>query len=177
LLITLIRVSEIWDVIDFKVEFKPGSSNVVADALSGHNVEASAKLADLSALSFHLFNTLRREIDDAPVLHSLWYEVQVGPHGNKWRMVDGLMTMAGRVYLPPDSASLTPVLQHAHDAGHEGMECTLHRLCINFHLPGALSTVRDHVRAWATCQRNKREHLHCDRTTSVRGFIDQDQLE
>jgi hypothetical protein len=145
---------------DFRIEFKPGSSNVVADALSRHDVEASAKLAALSTPSFHLFDTLRREIDDTPELHNLREEVQVGHHGDKWRVVDGLITMSGCVYLPPALASLAAMLQHAHDVGHEGVEHTLHRLRVDFHLPSALSMVHDHVRACVTCQQNKSEHLH-----------------
>jgi hypothetical protein len=84
----------------------------------------------------------------------------VGHCGDKWCMVDGLITMSGRVYLPPSSVSLAVVLHHAHDAGHEGVECTLHWLRVDFYLSGVLSIVQDHVRACAMCQRNKSKHLH-----------------
>jgi hypothetical protein len=47
-----------------------------------------------------------------------------------------------------------------HDEGHEGIERTMHQLCVDFYLPGALSIVRDRVRACATCEWNKSEHLH-----------------
>jgi hypothetical protein len=75
-------------------------------------------------------------------------------------MVDGLITMSGRVYLPPSSASLAVVLHHVQDAGHEGVECTLHWLRADFYLSGVLSIVQDHVRVCAMCQRNKSKHLH-----------------
>jgi hypothetical protein len=145
---------------DFRVEFKTGSSNVVANALLHRDVEASAELAALSAPSFHLFDTLQRKIDDTPELRSPRDEVQAGHRGDKWRVVDGLITMSGRVYLPLDSTLMAAVLQHAHDVGHEGVERTLHRLRIDFHLPDALTIVWDHVRACMACQRNKSEHLH-----------------
>jgi hypothetical protein len=60
-------------------------------------------------------------------------------------MVDGLITIEGRVYLPPASACLVVALQNAHGSGYEGIECTMHRLCIDFYLSGALSIVQDHV--------------------------------
>jgi hypothetical protein len=124
---------------------------VVADTLSCRDVEALVELAALSALLFHLFDTLRREIDDTPMLRSLRDEVQAGHRGDKWCVVDGLITMSGCVYLPPDSTSLVAVLQHANDVGHEGVELTLHRLSVDLQLSGSLSIVRERVWACVTC--------------------------
>jgi hypothetical protein len=44
--------------------------------------------------------------------------------------------------------------------GHEGMEKTLHRLQMDFHVPGARALVWDFIRACTLCQRHKSEHLH-----------------
>ena len=41
---------------DFRVEYKPGAANVVADALSRRDEEASATMAVLSTPSFALFD-------------------------------------------------------------------------------------------------------------------------
>jgi hypothetical protein len=43
---------------------------------------------------------------------------------------------------------------------HEGIAKTLQQLCLDFHVPGMQVVVQDFVRACATCQRNKSEHLH-----------------
>jgi hypothetical protein len=43
---------------DFKVEFKPGMTNVVADALSCRDMEETAKVVALSVPSFPLFGDL-----------------------------------------------------------------------------------------------------------------------
>jgi len=45
---------------DFRVEYKPGIANVVADALSRHDEEAAAACMLLSAPSFELFDSLRK---------------------------------------------------------------------------------------------------------------------
>lgn len=62
--------------------------------------------------------------------------------------------------MPAASPSLPAILAAAHDAGHEGVQKTLHRLRADFHIPGARTVVQDYVRVCVTCQRNKSEHLH-----------------
>lgn len=47
-----------------------------------------------------------------------------------------------------------------HKEGHEGVHRTLHRLRRDFHFPNMKQVVQDFVRACATCQRYKSEHLH-----------------
>jgi hypothetical protein len=44
---------------DFRVEYMPGSSNIVANNLSHHDTEATTKLLALSTQSFHLFSSIR----------------------------------------------------------------------------------------------------------------------
>ena len=47
-----------------------------------------------------------------------------------------------------------------HEDGHEGVQCTLHRLRRDFHFPNMRQLVQDLVRSCVTCQRYKSEHLH-----------------
>ncbi|XP_066384913.1 uncharacterized protein [Miscanthus floridulus] len=77
-----------------------------------------------------------------------------------WSLLDGLVAFKGCPYIPPASPLLHEVLTAVHDDGHEGVQRTLHRLCWDFHLPNLRKTVQDHIRACATCQRYKSEHLH-----------------
>jgi hypothetical protein len=60
---------------DFKVEFKPGSSNVVSDALSRRDTEEEAAGMALSIPSFQLFDDIRDELDKDPDLQALKNEV------------------------------------------------------------------------------------------------------
>jgi len=55
---------------DFVVEYKPGSLNVVADALSRRE-EHSSELAALSAPRFEVFDQLRQEINGNSNLSAL----------------------------------------------------------------------------------------------------------
>jgi hypothetical protein len=87
-------------------------------------------------------------------------EVEAGSRGDKWAIVDDLVTVGGRVYVSPGSPSLPAILSAAHDISHEGFEKTLDRLRADFFVPGACMVVRDFVQACTTCQRNKGEKLH-----------------
>jgi hypothetical protein len=85
---------------DFRIEYKPGSTNVVADALSCRDTDEEAQLATLSTTSFDLFDMLRVAYDTDVALQQLRTEVAAGNRGDKWRVVDGLVTVASRIHIP-----------------------------------------------------------------------------
>jgi hypothetical protein len=145
---------------DFKVEYKSSAMNIVADALSRHDTAEAGELMALSLPTFALFDELRAELAGDPELRSMRDEVMAGERGEQWQVVDGLITMHGKLYVPASSSSVSRILESAHGIGHEGAEKTLHPLRADFHIPGARKAVRDFVRACATYQRNKTEQLH-----------------
>jgi transposase InsO family protein len=144
---------------DFHVEFKPGLSNVVVDALSHHDHDSGATVMALMAPSIQHFDNIWQEFATDPVLGKLKEEVVAGSHGDTWLIIDELVSVKGRVYLAPSSQSLSIALQHAHDTGHEGVERTLHRLRADFHVPGACGVVRAFVKVCIVCQCNKTKQL------------------
>jgi hypothetical protein len=136
---------------DFRVEFKPGTSNVVVDALSRRDTKVMMEIAALSAPSFHLFDDLHREFDTDPSLQELRVVVLAINHGNKWIVIDGLVLVGGRVYIPSASPCLQAALAGAHDMGDEGTEKTLHRLRMDFFVSDARTEMRDYVHACMMC--------------------------
>jgi hypothetical protein len=144
---------------DFSVEHKPGATNMVADALSRCHGEETGELAAISAPNFELFIDLRREVDSDPELLQLKQGMVVGDHSEDWAMVDGLITVSGRVFMPHTSALLPALLANAHGTGHEGIQKTLHHLRADFQILGAREVVRDFVQACVVCQQNKTEQL------------------
>jgi hypothetical protein len=145
---------------DFHVEDRPGSSNVVADALSHRDIDGTAMVAVLSAPTFHIFDALRHAFTTVPELIELHQETEAGGHGELWHVIDGLVTVKGKVYVPATSPVLEEILAMAHGVAHEGTEKTLHRLCVDFFITGAQAVVCPWVRTCLTCQKNKTEQLY-----------------
>jgi hypothetical protein len=144
---------------DFTVEYKAGSTNTVADALSKHDTEEPVLLA-ISGPTFNFVERLRQAHDTDPALVTLKEELIAGQRTGAWSLVDGLVAFQGRLYIPPASPLLHELVTAIHDDGHEGVQRTLHRLRRDFHSPNLRRTVQDYVRACATCQRYKSDHLH-----------------
>jgi hypothetical protein len=71
-----------------------------------------------------------------------------------------MVAFDGRLYIPLASPLLQEILAAVHEDGHEGVQCTVHRLCRDFHFPNMRRLVQDFVHACTTSQHNKSEHLH-----------------
>jgi hypothetical protein len=144
---------------DFAVEYKPGTRNTVADALSWRS-EEFVELTVLSTPAFTVFDTLRTESEEVAALRQLKEEIVASGCGDKWRVVNGIITRVSKVYMPADSAHLPAILSAVHDTGHEGAEKTLNKLHHDFYVSGAWTTIQEHVHTCAVYQLNKVEHLH-----------------
>lgn len=92
--------------------------NVVADALSRRDTEATAELAALSAPSFSIFDDLCREHEADPALKAIKDEIEQGVRAGQWGVVDNLVTFGGRVYVSRTSPSIPAIMAAAHGAGH-----------------------------------------------------------
>lgn len=83
---------------DFTVEYKPGASNVVADALSRRDtdlgLEEGAVLA-VSAPRFDFVDRLHQAQAADPALVALRDEVTSGTRGAPWAVVDGVLQFGG----------------------------------------------------------------------------------
>jgi hypothetical protein len=88
--------------------------------------------------------------------------VEVGTRGKLWAIKDGLITVAGHVYLLPSSPCVQLVLAVTHEAGREGIEKSLHPLRHDIHLPGTHTAVWDCVHSCIIYQQNKGDQLHPD---------------
>jgi hypothetical protein len=143
---------------DFVVEYKPGKSNIVADALSRRDAD-EAEAHAFSTPSFDFWNELRAQLRDHPDYQSTLADVEAGRKGSDWPVTDDFVTKARRVFIPASTSVVPHLLERAHTAGHEGVQRTLHRLRNDFHILGAKALVQEFVRDYAVCQQNKTSHL------------------
>ncbi|KAI4330765.1 hypothetical protein MLD38_029019 [Melastoma candidum] len=144
---------------DFTVEYKPGATNTVADALSRRDTDEGSVLA-ISTPRFDFIARLRQAQDIDPTLVAMKDEIHAGTRTSPWSLTDDMVTFDGRLYIPPTSPLLQEIMVAVHENGHEGVQRTVHRLRRDFHFPNMRRLVQDFIRACTTCQRYKSEHLH-----------------
>jgi hypothetical protein len=144
---------------DFSIEYKPGTTNVVADALSRRDTE-EGDLLTLSAPRFDFIDRLRQAQLSNPALVALSGDITAGDRQAPWSVVDGMVQFAWRLYIPPASPLVQEIMGAVHEDGHEGVQRTLTRLRRDFHFPNMKQLVQDWVRTCVVCQRYKSEHLH-----------------
>jgi hypothetical protein len=145
--------------LDFSVEYKAGSTNTVTDALSRRDTDEPTILA-ISGPGFDFVNRLRQAHATVPALVALKEELVAGQRPGSWSLLDGLVAFNGHLYIPPTSPLLHELIFVVHNDGHEGVQRTLHCLRRGFHSPNLRRAVQDYVRACATCQCYKWDHLH-----------------
>jgi hypothetical protein len=139
---------------DFTVEYKPGSSNVVADALSRRESPEDGTILVLSAPHFDVLDRLRQAQLTDPALIAIRDEVLAGTRWAPWAVIDNMIHYVGHLYVPPTSALLQELLASIHEEGHKGVQRTMHQLRCDFHFTNLKHVVQDYVRACATCQRH-----------------------
>jgi hypothetical protein len=144
---------------DFLVEYKAGSTNMVADALSRHDTDEPAILT-ISGPGFDFVDRLCQSHAIVPALAALKEELAAGQRPGSWSLHDGLVAFDDHLYVSPASPLLHELISAVHNDGHEGVQCTLHRLRRDFHSPNLRRAVQDYIRACATYQRYKSDHLH-----------------
>lgn len=132
------------------MEFNPGKTNTVADALSRRDEEVGAAHA-LSSPTFELYDEFRRETENLPDIIKPKEMIVAGTTSEAWSIVDGLVLHAGRVFVSSSSALWPKLLATAHGVGHEGTQKTLHRLHASFFNPHTHRLVRDYMKSCVIC--------------------------
>jgi hypothetical protein len=92
-------------------------------------------------------------------------------HGDQWRVINGLVTVRGRVYIPSSSSLAQEAIAGTHGTSHEGVQKTLHRLRVDFFMLAARAVVQDFVRACDIYQCHRTEQLQPARLLPPLDFL------
>lgn len=116
----------------YEIRYKPGSSNIVADALSRSLEPNSAEIHSLSVPQPIFLTELKSELAGDPFFISLRAKLEAKPHEYPdLSLRDGLILKKGRIWLSPSSKFRNILIREYHESlmgGHAGMAKTLQRL-------------------------------------------------
>lgn len=142
------------------IDYLPGKTNVVADALSRRPdlLSAITTVHTLGEVLTHLKASYGNDDESKAILHSLQHGTATG-----YTLQDGLILQLDgsqkRLYIPPSAQDLRrTLLAEHHDsvlAGHLGQDKTYACLQRNYWWPTMRRDVRDYITTCPSCQVNK----------------------
>ncbi|KAJ9542331.1 hypothetical protein OSB04_028837 [Centaurea solstitialis] len=130
---------------DFDIEYKPGATNIVADALSRMHSEDDTETVAFMSLSRPIIGLLESLKEEHRTLEG-------------FRVQDGLLIFHGRYYVGLQSKLKLPLLkefQETRSAGHCGTKKMPVGLSANFYWKDIRKMVNDFVRNCLICQQKK----------------------
>ncbi|KAH9685790.1 hypothetical protein KPL70_014094 [Citrus sinensis] len=130
----------------FRIEYKPGCTNLAADALSRVHEEAGADTSTVTASclpllsrpSFELLATLNLENSTLSDMIALHQQFAAGTLSRDYSLHNGFLFYHNRYYINPSSSLKEVLLAEFHSsplAGHVGIKRTLVRLAFTFFWP------------------------------------------
>ncbi|KAI3756929.1 hypothetical protein L6452_04461 [Arctium lappa] len=146
---------------NFEIEYKPGATNIVADALSRMHSEDDLEIAECMSLSqpiSGLLESLKEEHRTLQEVSDLIRRLQHGEGIVGFRVQDGLLIFQDRYYVGLQSKLKLPLLKEFHETrsvGHCGTKKMLVGLSAKFYWKGMRKMVDDFVRNCLVCQQTK----------------------
>lgn len=146
---------------NFDIEYKPGATNIVADALSRMYSEddlETTTFMSLSRLISGLLESIKEEHQTLEEVSALIQRLHQGEVLEGFRVQQGLLIYHDRYYVGLQSKLKLPLLQEFHDTKSDG-NCGTKKLMVGlspiFYLKDMKKMVADFVRNCLVCQQIK----------------------
>lgn len=155
------RWVEFMQQFDFDIEYRPGRSNVAADALS-RRADLQVGMMEAMAVEVvsNLSDDLTKKVKDGYEADEKCREILANPrdYGNHFTIHSGLIFCNRKLYVPDVRELKTELLQEAHDvplAGHMGIARTTDLLSRTYYWPNMNDDVKRFIKSCLSCQSNK----------------------
>jgi len=140
---------------DYIIQYKSGTENIVADALS--RVQGTEfLLMALSTINSDLLTLIEQGWSNDPILSDIIQQKQCNPAAfPKYQLVGGQLRRKGKLVIGNDPGLRQKILQWIHASptgGHSGRDTTLKRLKQLFFWKGMNKDVQKYIRECVVCQ-------------------------
>lgn len=163
----------------YTIEYKSGSSNAAADALSRvpeftsdtHPMASQFNSTSTDQVFLAIsrpvssdLKTLEQEVANDLYCQQIIAEISDNKSTTTgWSFSHGLLRYKGRIYLPENSTLIPILLAEYHSTllgGHSGVQRTVQRLTPHFYWKNMQQHVKDYVQSCDTCQKCKPTNQH-----------------
>ncbi|WVZ71633.1 hypothetical protein U9M48_020200 [Paspalum notatum var. saurae] len=148
--------------LQFKVQYKPGMHNQVADALSRKVHGSSDTVLAISGSTPRWLEIIMEGYQQDPQTKELLTELSLtGSYGKGFSLVDGVIRFKGRIWLGSHKEAHQAVLLALHSSGlggHSGVTATYQKIKDLFAWPNMKNDIKDYIAACTVCSQAKPEH-------------------
>ncbi|GAU44853.1 hypothetical protein TSUD_112270 [Trifolium subterraneum] len=144
---------------NYEIQYKPGNTNIVADALSRAIIDDSQTCYALSVPHVTFLDDLKRELASDSEFVSIYDKLRRDPSSVPgYKLKDGLLLYHDRIWVSHKSKFKLLLMREFHDtpiAGHAGLVKTMKRLSENFYWDHMKQDVQNFIKQCHVCQQTK----------------------
>ena len=147
--------------LQFRIQYKKGSSNLAADALSRQFEGMAAVTA--STIQPAWLDRLQAGYEDDDQAKKLIEQLSLnGSNEQGFTLRDGILRLRDRIWVGNNSLAQNHILQALHNSGvggHSGIQATYQRVKQYFAWPNMKKSIQGFVAGCQICQQAKPEHV------------------